>query len=301
MTAPALARTFKAANMRNRVPSRSIVKRPSRWWGWLRAAGICFQLTLAISFVNFGIRAYFARTRLQAALAEMDRTDPGWRLPDIEAARAVVPDAENSALRVIAANKLLPQPPKHWIEDDFDEELQKLPPEIRMNPVQLAHLRQRLEKAKPALDELKGLSDLPYGRFPIVYAQNPLGTILRDEVGLRCVIQLLCRNTMAYADANDAHKAVESCLELLNAGRSVGDEPIALSQLIRFAGIAIACRSADRILAQTEPESDDLWRLQKLIEREDTTSYRRIIWRGRAPSRMQRWKTSKPRLRSFRH
>ena len=117
--------------MADPIPPRRIVKRPSRLWACLRGAGFCIQITLVYYFVNTGVHRYMARTRLKAALAEMDRTDPGWRLPDIEAARVVVPDAENSALRVIAANKLLPQPPKNWIEEDFDTELQNLAPKGR--------------------------------------------------------------------------------------------------------------------------------------------------------------------------
>jgi hypothetical protein len=142
------------------IPSRPLVKRPSCLWAWLRAASFGIQLTLAANFVLFAVRAYVVRTRLQAVLADMDRTDPGWRLPDIEAARAVVPDAENSALRVMAASKLLPNRPKLWIEEDFDTELQHLHPERRMSPVQFAHLRQRLDEARPALDEVKGLSEV---------------------------------------------------------------------------------------------------------------------------------------------
>ena len=36
---------------------------------------------------------------LERALAEMDQSEPGWRLEDLEAARAVVPDEENESAR----------------------------------------------------------------------------------------------------------------------------------------------------------------------------------------------------------
>jgi hypothetical protein len=262
------------------IPSRPLVKRPSCLWAWLRAVGFGIQLMFAAYFVLIAVSAYVARTRLQAVLADMDRTDPGWRLPDVEAARAVVPDAENSALRVIAANKLLPQGPKPWIEDDFDTDLQHLRPEQSMTPVQFAHLRQRLDEAKPALDEVKGLNELPNGRFPITYARNPLNTMLPEQQKLRRVIQLLNRDSMAYAEAGETHQAVESCCGAFNAARAIGDEPIAISQLIRVAGAIIASRTAERILAQTEPELNDLKRLQAVVEREDAHPYESITWRG---------------------
>src|SRR5438067_2264545 len=47
--------------------------------------------------------------RLAAVLAELDATDPGWRLEDIEAARAVVPEQENSAPLILAVYDLIPR------------------------------------------------------------------------------------------------------------------------------------------------------------------------------------------------
>jgi hypothetical protein len=141
-------------------------------------------------------------------------------------------------------------------------------------------LRQRLDEAKPALDEVKGLSELPNGRFPIAYAPNPLNTMLPEQQKLRRVIQLLNRDSMAYAEAGEAHQAIESCCGAFNAARAIGDEPIAITQLVRVAGAIIASRTAERILAQTEPELDDLKRLQAVVEREDAHPYESITWRG---------------------
>jgi hypothetical protein len=262
------------------IPSRPLVKRPSCLWAWLRAVGFGIQLMFAAYFVLIAVSAYVARTRLQAALADMDHTDPGWRLPDIEAARAVVPDADNSALRVMEASKRLPQLPSPWLNADFDTELQHLPPERLMSPVQFARLRQLLDAVQPALDEAKKLKDLPNGRFPIVYARNPINTMLEEEQKVRAVTRLLNLNSTACAEAGEAHKAIESCSASLNGARAIGDEPFAISQLIRVACAINACKTAERILAQTEPGSDDLKRLQEAVEREDTHPYWSITWRG---------------------
>src|SRR5271157_1878997 len=48
---------------------------------------------------------------LSKVVAETDRIDPGWRLEELEAARARVPDVENSANLVAKAGSLLP---KNW-------------------------------------------------------------------------------------------------------------------------------------------------------------------------------------------
>jgi hypothetical protein len=46
---------------------------------------------------------YAAQSDLTAAIAEVERVDPDWSLEKLEAARAVIPDERNAALRALAA------------------------------------------------------------------------------------------------------------------------------------------------------------------------------------------------------
>ena len=261
-------------------PKQSVVKRPSRLRGWLRTLGFGLQLSLALAFVSIGTRSYIVRTRLQEAFAQLDRTDPGWRLQDIEAARAAVPDEENSALRVIDIGKRLPESPHAWIEDDFATQLQSVPASNRLTAEQSAHLGQRLKDVGPLLEEARGLSELPRGRYPIIYARNPLGTLLAGQQKSRGVLQLLVLDATARADSGDMGGAMTSCRAALNVGRAIGDEPLAISQLIRVAEVNIACITAGRILAQGEPDADDLKILQAHLEEEDSHPYWRTVCRG---------------------
>ena len=72
------------------------------WMRWLKriSCGLLILLipvmTLLILGVCFGVwRHHTIQQRLDKALAELDRTDPGWRLEDIEAAREQIPENEN--------------------------------------------------------------------------------------------------------------------------------------------------------------------------------------------------------------
>src|SRR5690348_12938202 len=67
--------------------------------------------------------------RLRLAVEELDRTDPGWRLEEIEAARREVPDAENGALIVGAMPRLLP---KNW-PSATTEDFFRVPPAERLS------------------------------------------------------------------------------------------------------------------------------------------------------------------------
>src|SRR5439155_24163470 len=65
--------------------------------------------------------------KLQDAIAEADRLDPGWRLEELETKRAVIPAAENSAEQVMAIKAMIPSswPP---------ESMTKLPEPRVMRP-----------------------------------------------------------------------------------------------------------------------------------------------------------------------
>jgi hypothetical protein len=73
--------------------------------GLLIILAICILLAANYYFRKLG------REHLRSAVAEADELDPGWRWEDLEKNRAAVPDAENAALRVVAAHGLLP---KDW-------------------------------------------------------------------------------------------------------------------------------------------------------------------------------------------
>src|SRR5262249_6474860 len=80
------------------------------WTVLILAAGLAGGCSLVAYLVEGGGRD---------AVAEADRLDPGgWRLEDLEANRAAVPDDRNAALRVLAAQKLLPTGWPAWPTED---------------------------------------------------------------------------------------------------------------------------------------------------------------------------------------
>src|SRR5438128_5851990 len=71
-------------------------------------------LPVSCILVYLGYCSYsvvLGRSQLNEAFDEADRIDPGWRLMDLEQARAIIPDEENSALQVLKVDRLIP---KNW-------------------------------------------------------------------------------------------------------------------------------------------------------------------------------------------
>src|SRR5438067_1278238 len=93
---------------------------------------MCLLVALGVLgfFGHFWYQRYQADRRLQQVIAELDRDDPGWRLEDLQAAREVIPDAENGALVALAAGEILP---KNWPPSHIEEALIKPAPNEQLS------------------------------------------------------------------------------------------------------------------------------------------------------------------------
>jgi hypothetical protein len=244
--------------------------------------GLCIYLSVA------------GERELRAALAETERLDPRWRLEDVEADRAVIPDAENSGGPAMAAKHLLPQKWPFWdysptAQDppdseqkrrDLEEGFRDLEPQRQLNEEQATALRREMSRAAAALAEARKLVDLTEGRYPIAYSPDFISTLIPHTQDARLIANLLAYDAVLRAQAGDADGALSSCRGVLNAGRSVGDEPFLISQLVRIACRAIAVDRAQRVLAQGESSEEALRQLQQLLEKEELEPLLLIAARG---------------------
>jgi hypothetical protein len=213
---------------------------------------------------------------LQQTLDELDRTDPGWRLADIEASRTPVPDNENSTVHVKEA---LARMPKDWTGQKLDYLVKSPAPELLM-PTTATWLEDELKPLAGALQAAHRLAEMPNGRFPIEYKLNPLTTVPLDQLETRHVAALLAYDVRRLAQEKDIKGAVRSCRAGLNCARAFGDEPLLVSQLARVACTTVALSSIERTLALGEPDLKDLEGLQRALEEEDRTNGLLIALRG---------------------
>jgi hypothetical protein len=223
-------------------------------------------------------RHHQAQQLLDEAVAELDRTDPGWRLLDVTAARAVVPDAENSALFVHRAGYLLPL---YWPPPEVSEALQSVEGPDRLSGELAAQLRDCLESAGAARAEALKLADRPVGRYPLIYARIITETPLTGQSMVPKVMHLLSQEAFLCADAGNLSGAVRACRAALNAGRSLGDEPFAVSQSrLRYQAVVRTCRLVEWLLSQGEVRPRDLAVLQDALADEAKHPDLQIAYRG---------------------
>jgi hypothetical protein len=248
--------------------SKTETSPPSEGHSTLKRLGIGVLVVLSLLALVVLYRIRVVAERLEQALEELDRTDLGWRLADIEAARAQIPNSENSALLSQAAAALLP---KSWPAQDLYDLLKAEPPEL-LSATEFMRLESEIKKVAPAVEAARGMADLPHGRFAADYQANPLAMLLPGQLENRQVASLLAFDVRHLAQTGDTKGALRSCVAGLNTARALADEPLFVSQLIRIACGVVTFQSIERALAQVEPSAQDLEVLQRVLEDEDHTN-----------------------------
>jgi hypothetical protein len=238
-------------------------RRRSRKLLWIILASF-----LLIPAVPLALRLYHswsAARNLEATLAEIDNLDPGWRLEDLDASRQAIAHRENGARQVLAASELLPA---KWFHTPFYYELENFEPPQLLDDRLAADVRAVLDKHRPAVRIARSLARSPRGSYPIRWTEDALSTLIPHLDNVRSVNRLLVWDAMLRAHDNDLNEAWASSQAALNTARSIGDEPIMISQLVRLACGQVAVQSMERVLAHGKVSEHALARMQQLLEDE---------------------------------
>src|SRR5262249_42551873 len=129
------------------------------------------------------------------------------------------------------------------------------------------NLRRELAGIHEAVERARTLRDLPQGRYAVEWSPDWLGTVLPCQEA-RAVAILLRLDAGQTAHDGDIDGALSSAYALLNAARSIGDEPTALSQLARVSITSTATLTLERTLAQGVPSEPALAEFQRAIDDE---------------------------------
>jgi hypothetical protein len=247
---------------------------------WPRRIVLGIGSTLLLALVSMVASEYYARwsarRELDEEIAQLDAKEPRWRLQDIEADRATIADGENSAQVVLAAHALLPA---KWNVPNLDV-LEKTPPPRKLSEDQAKKLAELLNSAPAALRKARELNSLPHGRYRIEYTPDFLRTLIGGSQKSRDIARLLELDIYHGIISNDLTQAWQSHRALLNTGRSVGDEPILVTMLVRMAIDVIAVQSLERALAQIELPKECLEERRKAFDEELSVPHFLIGIRG---------------------
>jgi hypothetical protein len=260
-----------------------------------RLAIVVLVGVLLCSWAAFGAMWIKVDQSYRAAVAETDRRDPGWRLEDFEAKREVIPADANGAVRAAEVFKSLPEDWKTDAEPKgpgtvsagtatrgvaFARALSSERPNVLLLKKQKDLVRAECARVQRSIDLAREMVRYPKGRYQIQWGPNVLEIPLPHAQNARTIAWLLQLDVLARAQRGDADGALQSCLAMLNVGRSLGDEPFAISQLVRIATAGITESNAERALARGEPSDDALSALQNAMTLEATEPLELYAIRG---------------------
>ena len=148
------------------------------------------------------------------------------------------------------------------------DKLHTTPPPVLLSDNVLAELDSELEKLDAAVVAARKLIDYPEGRFGTKYSPEWMSTLVAEQQEAREVAALLQLDIFRALYAGDGKTAVRSCRALLNVGRSLGDEPLLISQLIRMSLQGMTVKCVERVLAHGTANPADLRLLEDAFAEE---------------------------------
>jgi ABC-type transport system involved in multi-copper enzyme maturation permease subunit len=237
-------------------------------------------LAYVLLAIFWALTTHGSRERLDEAIAEADRLDPGWRQEELEANRRKVSDAENSIYQVPAIpNERAIRwtrpwfPGKQWPSAvDLETKLREAAFNMQLSDVTAATLAVELSDIRHVIGQARRLKDYPYGRTPVSYKPDGISTLLPWVGRIHQIADVLWFDAFNCAQKREIDQALERCIAIINCGHMVMDEPIAVSQLVRSACQRIACDAAHRALAQGVPTPAELEKLQRVLQAESADS-----------------------------
>jgi hypothetical protein len=234
----------------------------------LGALGLLALLTAGV-FVGGLIYRHVANERLlRAAVAEVEADDPLWRINDLEAHRAVIPDVENAAAVIRRVRAMLPRSAPSTFHDR-DQLLKSLSPEVRLTDEQYQALIDDLEEVERAIAPALRLAHYPHGRHPIAYEPTGFMTPLPHLDDTNFIhVRVLQTLLLVLVHEGDTTSFLRAFHATLNLGRSIGDEPFLFSQLNRLRYQREAIRSLERLLGHGECADDFLSAVQRELAAE---------------------------------
>ena len=258
------AAVIEARAVAARIAQAENRMRRSRLWPWL--ALVPLLVILPIAFYSGWEMGRNVDRRLAEAVAAAEEDDPNWRLDDMLAHRELVPDAENSALILTQVAAQLPENwpvtgmPKGGDPDDGPataekayQELNEIPTRVRLSDGAAHLLRVELKKREPTVQLARTLAKYRRGRFELKIGRAVIDTLLPHVQRTRSVARLLAADSAMRAHDGDIDGALESCRAIVATGRSLSDEPLLISLLVRIAITNVALKATSRVLGQGDP------------------------------------------------
>jgi len=203
---------------------------------------------------------------LQRAIEHADKTDPAWRLEDIESRRLALPMKQNAAGPVTYAAKAMPAP---WTGSAEARRLEQFRPNSQLDPALTGALRQKVRPLRDTvLVRLREAMRHQRGWFLVQWSPDYIGTVFPHLLTARDLAEFLTLDAALRNEGLDHGGAWESGLNILALCRAIGEEPSGVAQVTRQSLRAQAVECLEQTLAQGIVEDEALAEAQRWLAAE---------------------------------
>jgi hypothetical protein len=229
---------------------------------------------------------------LLRVVTDLDRTDPGWRLEQIDKNRAaglrgMTPPERDGPAQVRAIIAILR--PLRWPSPDADTrrvELWSRTVLVRLTDDEAQFVRGELAKVSEALAKAREMYKHDQGQFPLVYTRTGLDSLLPEHQDTRSVAALLDWDVLLQIHEGQVDRALRDCRGILTCAR-LFEDPILIVQLVRMSLAAIGVGALERTVAGGEGPEAELAAAQKLLA--DEAAFPRLMVAARGERGMIHW------------
>jgi hypothetical protein len=240
-------------------------------------------LLVGFAVATVALLVWWQGNKLAQIEAELDRTDPGWRMEEIWDGylRTIPPPEKNSFLVVQAARKEIPKAFVKWHGSEGS-----LPwvltrphsnPTDAIEPNLIAEAKTHLETVQPALEIAYRTRNFPGpGASGTKLQFDAIGSLMQHVQDAREVYLILQVEGQIAALERDPKKALTAAMDCLHVARAFGDEPLGMVQNLRYSGANIAARIVELTLARNPGMPELLAELQQRLADEEAIPRLRI-------------------------
>jgi hypothetical protein len=164
---------------------------------------------------------------------------------------------------------------------------------------ELSEVRAFLDGKQAALRLLYSAPASGCSRYPIHLEDGPM-TLLPHLAKLKQAVSLLSAEGLMHATEGDAEKATQAFLAGGRVAESLSEEPIIISQLVRYAGWAILLPRLERSLCLAHFTDSQLAALQQVVEPAERPRAAARAWAGEQAIHMSVYTERKMRQLAFR-
>ncbi len=243
------------------APNASKRSRTGRLLRWcLGIFALLLVVVLGVSLAS----AHTARNHLEAATTLLDRTDPNWRLQDLEKDLEPLPDDQNSILLI---QRILKEKPANWPSADVQREVRSSD-QPWLEPAQLERLHTEMARSPQTLALVRQLARVRHGHVKVNWDAGAMNAVLAASRQAQDIITIARFDAILRMQEHDFDGALESCRAILIAGRGNDACTTVMTMLSRIASLPVCLGETEETLALGQPTEKGLKELQILLEDE---------------------------------